>query len=609
MNAYAANDAPLFGEQQQAGPVVGDLDAHSAMIMHDQLGVLGAGSSSAQWHARSHSHSKAGRRDEHDHRYADTDDDDDDEDDLEPPAFLEDDSRAQGPYRHELVNDDKHHHQQHRASSSLLSRSRSAESLSSLMRPHEAGASTTTLFLYPHHDAQPGGATARAPTGGRRGAMVAELDERVNKTYRDPGWIVIYGMTVLVVLLLSLYISLAAVRPLFQGPFSLFEKLIGRGSYQPSSRATSTPALMPALLAIPIVSLLALACSVCALAYVLVVHNAVRHLIALVLLGAPLTLVSVGLVAFYVSFLGPTTTTTTTTTQGSTVAGTVVWRVAMRVLALGACLTGVHMLRGAAARHARAERTARVLSLATGIVLAHPALLVYALALAASSLVLTLPFVSLLAALAPAVSRAEQRAHPLTPLARLCAVALLCAAYLWTLAILRAVQRAAAAGTAGEWWYAREQSRRARHRLDNNNKPRRRRSRPPPPPSIAAVDQVVASAFRRATGPSLGTVIGAAFFVALIQGLALLAARARRALVARSSAWSTHGLAARVTANVLTPALALLAGTVELYSAWAVGFAGITGDNLWDAATRTREIVRRGRAERVMESELTSHPG
>lgn len=109
-------------------------------------------------------------------------------------------------------------------------------------------------------------------------------------------------------------------------------------------------------------------------------------------------------------------------------------------------------------------------------------------------------------------------------------------------------------------------------------------SRPPQSRFVLFADLVSPA---RALGPSIGTIIASSFFVALFATLATLARRARTALRSTSLPTLLHPL------TYLAPLLAIIAGTLEIYTGWILTYAGLTGDDFMTSAHKARALLSR----------------
>lgn len=103
----------------------------------------------------------------------------------------------------------------------------------------------------------------------------------------------------------------------------------------------------------------------------------------------------------------------------------------------------------------------------------------------------------------------------------------------------------------------------------------------------------------RATGPSLGTVIAASFFVALFSTLATLLRSLRRLLT------SSHlpSILRPFLVTWLAPLLASLASYAAFFNSYSLSYAGMTGEGFWTASRETAELFRVNRARNIRDSE------
>lgn len=104
----------------------------------------------------------------------------------------------------------------------------------------------------------------------------------------------------------------------------------------------------------------------------------------------------------------------------------------------------------------------------------------------------------------------------------------------------------------------------------------------------------------RATGPSLGTVIAASFFVAIFSTLATLLHSLRRLVQ------SSHlpSILRPFLVTWLAPLLASLASYAAFFNAYSLSYAGMTGEGFWTASRETAELFRANRARNIRDSEF-----
>lgn len=145
--------------------------------------------------------------------------------------------------------------------------------------------------------------------------------------------------------------------------------------------------------------------------------------------------------------------------------------------------------------------------------------------------------------------------------------------WVWTLAILRGVQKVTVAGVVGNWYF-------------NRHEPIR--------PSIV---EITSEAFGRATGPSLGTIIAAGFLLSLFETMAIVARKLRD--VVKSS--SLPGFLSPLV--IIAPLLGFIASSLEIFNGWVLTWAGLTGDDLMASAKKARELVRNNGTLGLIDSE------
>lgn len=280
-----------------------------------------------------------------------------------------------------------------------------------------------TLFVYP--------VAGQAAGGG----------VRAQGEYRDSHWIVIYGLSVILVMLLGIVEWWKTPVRVSWSKLVVAEPRTDSFPQQPSLPSvpgSSIFAAMPILLVLSLVSLLA---GVSSAAYLLAVRHSMRHFVHAALLGGPLVFVGCGVVAFAGSF------------GSSGVAGDSGWKAGVRWFAVGCFALAFALGRSAISRRKQVARAIAIgevslsrsrrtvvadpvaSQLATQTILEHPALIVLCLVLSVISTVVALPFLLLLAGLvfdsAASSSSLASRGSFLTILV-----------YTWTLAILRGIQHA-----------------------------------------------------------------------------------------------------------------------------------------------------------------------
>ncbi|KPV72790.1 uncharacterized protein RHOBADRAFT_55473 [Rhodotorula graminis WP1] len=253
-----------------------------------------------------------------------------------------------------------------------------------------------TLFVYPVPG--PGGGGANA-----------------HEAYRDTGWVVAYGVSLLAVAALALHAWWSAP-PL-----------------PPGAPSASVLVTLPTLSLLALVSLVA---GVASLAYLLAMRRALATLLTLAVFGGPVLFVATGIVAFAGSFA----------TRG--VASDGGWTTGVRWFAVACFVLAFVLGRTALSRRKELNRAISVGELACDTVLNHPPLILLALTLSLLSAVITLPFASLIASL---LAHAPQSPHLAS-----WGSALTLLVFFWTLAIGRGVSHAVVGGCIGTWYFERE---------------------------------------------------------------------------------------------------------------------------------------------------------
>ena len=193
-----------------------------------------------------------------------------------------------------------------------------------------------------------------------------------------------------------------------------------------------------------------------------------------------------------------------------------------------------------------------VIQLASSIILLHPPLFLLCLALSLTSTFLTLPFLSLLVKL---LSPSTSPSHSST--------LFILVLWLWSLSILRGIQRVTVSGVIGSWYFDRHS------------------------PSHPTAFEITSQAFARATGPSLGSIIASSLLIALAESIALLARKLRNLvrnervpLVLRWLGW-------------ISPLLGWIVGALECFNGWVLSWVGLTGDDLGASARIAWDLVRK----------------
>ncbi|ORY57398.1 plasma-membrane choline transporter-domain-containing protein [Leucosporidium creatinivorum] len=481
---------------------------------------------------------------------------DDDEDEQQPPsaslmgvpAFMSRLSAApacfsRGWRAHESVLPQHHEHaylddDDHDSTSDLSADESSPPGAflsTPLHHPPPTGSTTEpliaprTLFVYPVQGQAAGGGV------------------RAQGAYRDSHWIVIYGLSVILVLVLG-------VVEWWKSPVKISPP---PATPSPDSSIFST---IPILAILSFISLLA---GFSSFSYILAVRHSMRHFIHAALLGGPLVFVGCGVVAFAGSF------------AGSGVAGDGGWKTGVRVFAAGCFLLAYVLARQAVKRRKQVARAIAIGELATQTILEHPPLILLCLVLSVLSTIIALPFLLLLAGLlfdgVTSSGSLAGRGSFLTLLV-----------YTWTLAILRGVQHAVVGGVVGTYYFERDGDsypgavQVVRAALSGLNSPY---------PCYDLADPLFAVG--RATHQSLGTLIFASAVSSLATTLTTLLNSAKRALRSKH----LHPLLQPLT--YLVPLFSIITSAIASFNSYALAYAGMTGD---DYLTSGREVVKMLRA-------------
>ncbi|GAA6003949.1 choline transporter-like family protein [Rhodotorula paludigena] len=316
----------------------------------------------------------------------------------------------------------------------------------------------------------------------------------------------------------------------------------------PSASVLST---LPTLSLLALISVVA---GVATLAYILTIQRSLATLMTLSIFGGPLLFCATGIVAFAGSF------------SRSGVASDAGWTTGVRWFAVLCFVLAFFLGRTALSRRKELNRAISVGELACQTVLSHPALVLMALSLSLISAIVTLPFVSIIASLL---------AHgPQSPSLASWGTALTVLVFFWTLAIGRGLSHAIVGGCVGTWYFEREG--------DEYQGPL----------------EVTKASIVRATGPLLGTVIAASFFLAVFESLATVLHAIRRALQSSRLPSYLRPLTA------LAPVFAALAGYAAFFNSYALSYAGMTGEPYWSSSRETAALFTANRARNIRDTAL-----
>lgn len=90
----------------------------------------------------------------------------------------------------------------------------------------------------------------------------------------------------------------------------------------------------------------------------------------------------------------------------------------------------------------------------------------------------------------------------------------------------------------------------------------------------------------RASGPSLGTTIAAAFLLALFETLEFVLRRVRAGLRSTRLPSVLHPL------TCLVPLLSIASASIEVFNGWVLCYAALGGDDFMASASRVRKLLR-----------------
>ncbi|GAA5872411.1 hypothetical protein JCM3774_004513 [Rhodotorula dairenensis] len=374
------------------------------------------------------------------------------------------------------------------------------------------------------------------PVPGPGGFEQPQAGQEQQQRYRDSVWIVLYGVSLLAVCALAL-------QAWWTSP--------------PPASPPSAPSGSLFVSALPTLSLLGAVSAIAgiaSLAYLLTIQHALGTLLRFAIYGGPALFVVTGVVAFAGSWLGEGVATD----RG--------WKIGVRWLAVACFALSLVLFRSAVARRKELNRAISVGQLACQTVLAHPSLIFLAIFLSLLSAVITIPFLSLIATL---LSYA-----PTSPYTASWGTAWTLLVYLWTLAIGRGLSHAIVGGCIGTWYFERDDD------------------------EYQGPAEVTRASIARATGPSLGTVIAASFFVAIFSTLATLLTSLRRMLESSRLPSVLRPLTS------LAPLFAALAGYAAFFNSYSLSYAGMTGEPFLSASRETADLFRTNRARNIRDTAL-----
>ena len=406
--------------------------------------------------------------------------------------------------------------------------------------------------------------------------------EYQDQSPRDAFWLAVYLFNLLVTILLGIW------QFFFDTSSHIPDNLPSTGLVSPSVAILHT---LPLITGLVTCALLA-ACMI--IAYLLLVKNGTRHVVHLLICLPPLVLLVAAGWAFSSSYshLASSPAGGLEEVEHSTSAA----ETFLRWTTFGLLGCSIVAMRFAFVRAASTpmERTIRVLEVAVDVLLAHPHIFILAFGLLAGFIALSIPFLLLLAKLLIHGYVKRPGSTPSSTIGYLIPAswAGMAAAHttfvcLWTLAILRGILRMTIAGATGEWWFHRHRSISNSLNLAASQSQRTYSAR--------RAKKTVQEAFRRARGPSLGTICISALLMSTFTALSLvlsslnaLITRLRR----RSSISAIPSMILRVVLNaVLLPLVAILGGVLKNVNDFALVHAGITGDRFSDSMSEAQQLI------------------
>ncbi|BGP20959.1 hypothetical protein JCM10213_007124 [Rhodosporidiobolus nylandii] len=322
----------------------------------------------------------------------------------------------------------------------------------------------------------------------------------------------------------------------------------------PLPAGAPSTSLLSTLPTLSLLSLISVVAGAATLAYMLTIQHSLATLMTLSVFGGPLLFAGTGVVAFAGSF------------SRAGVASDAGWKTGVRWFAVLCFVVAFVLGRTALLKRKQLNRAIMVGELACQTILSHPPLILLSLCLSLASTVITLPLVSLITTLL---------AHtPDSPRLASWGSALTLLVYLWTLAIGRGLSHAVVGGCIGTWYFEREGD------------------------EYQGPIEVTRASLARATGPSLGTIIAASFFLALFESVAVALRAIERGL--RSA--RLPNLLRPLT--ILAPFFAVLAGYAAFFNAYALSYAGMTGETFFSSSTEVAALLRANRARNIRDTAL-----
>ncbi|GAA95249.1 uncharacterized protein L969DRAFT_101482 [Mixia osmundae IAM 14324] len=230
----------------------------------------------------------------------------------------------------------------------------------------------------------------------------------------------------------------------------------------------------------------------------------------------------------------------------------------------------------------RLQQTVHVLELAATIISDHQALLVLCLGFTVAFTVITFPFLSIFStAVSHGVYTGTDKEHERTWHVDSTSGTFACFVvftWLWTLGVMRGIQRMTVSGVVGAWWFSRHD------------------------PDSPTSNELIVASLQRATGPSLGTVCYSALLLALLDSLALVSSKMRN--VTRSTSRLPGFLS---PLYYLAPAFALAASFFDAISSYALVFAGLTGQPFAESARRSAALISSNRTGYLLDNLLVKY--
>lgn len=183
----------------------------------------------------------------------------------------------------------------------------------------------------------------------------------------------------------------------------------------------------------------------------------------------------------------------------------------------------------------------------------------------------TLPFLSLLVSLPPSSTYT---------------IVYTTSIWIWTLTVIRNIQRVAVAGVVGGWYFR-------RHETDYMNDHVQGGA------AAKGVGGLTFESTRRAVGTSLGTVLLASAVTSVFTFLQVVLNSVKRGVKSALSAQSrstSFVLGVMLTPlEMLIPVINILKGFVEMFNGWGLVYTGLTGEGYASSCRKSRDLLRGNR--------------